>query len=47
MEITSHEILRGLVIGFPILVMGVWGWSQRRRVKRNREISEVLRKRSE
>jgi hypothetical protein len=47
MEITSHAVLRGLVIAFPMLVVGVWAWSQRRRIRKNREISAVLQKRSD
>jgi hypothetical protein len=47
MEITSHGVLRGLVIAFPILVVGIWLWSQRRRIRKNRETSETLRRRSD
>ena len=47
MEITSHDVLRGLVIAFPMLVVGVWVWSQRRRIRKNREISAILQKRSD
>jgi hypothetical protein len=47
MEITSHDILRFLVIAFPMLVVGVWAWAQGRRIKKNREISEALRRRSD
>jgi nicotinamide riboside transporter PnuC len=47
MEITSHDILRGLVFAFPMAIVGIWAWSQRRRARRNKELSEVLRRRSE
>jgi len=46
MNITSHEIIRGLSIGVPMLLIGLWGWSQRRRAKENEKTSAVLRRRS-
>jgi hypothetical protein len=46
MNITSHDIVRGLVGGGPLLLIGLWGWLQRRRAKENEKTSSVLRRRT-
>jgi hypothetical protein len=45
MNITSHDLIRVLIFGIPVLLIGVWAWSQRRRAKDNAEISAILRDR--
>jgi hypothetical protein len=45
MNLKWHEIIRVLDIGVPLLVMGLWGWSQKRRAKENEKTSSVLRRR--
>ncbi len=47
MEVTSHDFIRGLTIGGPLLLVALWGLWQRRRAKRNAEVSEILHRRSE
>jgi hypothetical protein len=46
MNITSHDIIRGLVVGVPLLLIGLWGRLQRRRAKENEKTSSVLRRRT-
>jgi hypothetical protein len=46
MNLTSHDIVRGLVIGAPMLLAGLWIWSQRRSARENEKTSFVLRRRS-
>jgi hypothetical protein len=43
MSISKHDLVRALVIGVPALLMGLWGWSMRRRAKENTEISPIVR----
>lgn len=45
MDITSHDLVRGLTIGAPTLLLALWAWSQKRRAKKNAEISSILRDR--
>jgi hypothetical protein len=46
MNLTWHEVVRGVVVGFSLLLAGFWGWSQKRRAKENEKTSSVLRRRT-
>jgi hypothetical protein len=47
MNVGSHELLRGLVIAFPILVLSGLGLLRRWLRKRNAEISAILQRHDE
>jgi hypothetical protein len=46
MSLSMHDIVRGLAIGIPMLFIGLWKWSQRRRAKENDKTSSILRRRT-
>jgi hypothetical protein len=46
MNLTSHVIVRGLVVGIPMPLTGLWAWLQRRRAKENERTSSILQRRS-
>jgi hypothetical protein len=42
-----HLIVRGLQIGIPAVLIGLWWGSQRRRARQNADLSAMLRDRGE
>ncbi len=46
MNLSGHDIVRGLLAGIPVLLIGLWGWSQRRRAKENEKTTSFLRRRA-
>jgi uncharacterized membrane protein len=47
MNVTSADVIRGVVFGVVALLLGLWGRWLRRRAKENEKISSVLRDRKE
>ncbi len=47
MNVTSHDLLRGLIAGLPVFVVLLLNRWRRRRAKENAEISSVLRRRAD
>lgn len=46
MNVSAHDLVRGLAVGTPLLLIGFWGFLQRRRAKENNKTSAVLRSRN-
>jgi hypothetical protein len=40
----TYLLARTLAVGIPLILISVWGWTQRRRARENAEISAVLRR---
>jgi hypothetical protein len=46
MNFSEHDIVHGLAVGVPLLLIGLWARLQRRRAKESEKTGSVLRRRT-